>query len=186
MPLVVAKVGGSLFDLADLGPRLRRWLGSLAAADVLLVPGGGAAADVVRDLDRRHGLGDEQAHWLALRATTLNAHVLAALLPPARVLYDPRYRDTPLSILDPYAFVRGDDGRPGCLPHSWAVTTDAVAARIAVREGAARLFLLKSVTIPPDLNWEEAARQGMVDPAFAGVVRQAPRGMEVAAVNLRA
>lgn len=53
--LVVVKVGGSLFDLPDLGPRLRAWLKTLRTADVLLVPGGGPTADVVRSLDRAHG-----------------------------------------------------------------------------------------------------------------------------------
>jgi aspartokinase-like uncharacterized kinase len=63
---VVVKVGGSLFDLPDLGPRLEVWLG--ARRSVVLVPGGGPTTDVVRALDRTHRLGEEAAHWLALRS----------------------------------------------------------------------------------------------------------------------
>ena len=40
--MIVVKVGGSLFDLPDLGPRLRAFLASLADEDRLLVPGGGS------------------------------------------------------------------------------------------------------------------------------------------------
>src|SRR5262245_62868008 len=114
-PLTVVKVGGSLFDLPDLGPRLRRWLGQLPAGEVLLVPGGGATADVVRAFDRVHHLGEEAAHWLALRAMSVNAALLESLAPG-------------VPVLDALAFARDDEGRPGRLPHCWAVTSDSVAA----------------------------------------------------------
>src|SRR5262249_34902973 len=76
---VVVKVGGSLYDWPDLAGRLQDWLGQPSERRVLLVPGGGVTADVVRDLDQRHALGEERAHWLALHALALNAHFLAAL-----------------------------------------------------------------------------------------------------------
>ncbi|HEY1188734.1 MAG TPA: hypothetical protein VGE74_13855, partial [Gemmata sp.] len=60
--MIVVKVGGSLYDSPALGPALRAFVASLAPAEVLLVPGGGAAADAVRALDRTHALGEEAAH----------------------------------------------------------------------------------------------------------------------------
>ena len=60
--MIVAKVGGSLFDLPQLGPALARWAAE-QPAPVLYVPGGGPFADVIRALDRVHDLGDEAAHW---------------------------------------------------------------------------------------------------------------------------
>jgi ELWxxDGT repeat protein len=78
---IVVKVGGSLFDLPDLGQRLHAWLAAQGHARMLLVPGGGPTADLIRAFDRRYGLGEEAAHWLALRAMALNAWILAALLP---------------------------------------------------------------------------------------------------------
>ena len=39
LPSVVVKVGGSLYDLPDLGVRLRHFLDKLADADVVLVTG---------------------------------------------------------------------------------------------------------------------------------------------------
>jgi aspartokinase-like uncharacterized kinase len=185
--LVVVKVGGSLFDLPGLGPRLRAWLAGAGGVDLLLVPGGGPTADVVRELDRRHGLGEEVSHWLALRALSVNALFLQALLPGSRLLHgladQPPGQGGP-AILDPYDFLRGDEGRPGCLPQAWAVTSDAVAARAAVVAGADRLVLLKSVALPEGLTWEEAAERGFVDPTLAAVLRQAPR-LQVTAIDLR-
>src|SRR5688572_14807390 len=82
---VVVKVGGSLFDLPNLAARLGAWLAELGTPQVILVPGGGATADVMRDFDRLHQLGEEKAHWLALRSLTLNAHFLTELLAGSRV-----------------------------------------------------------------------------------------------------
>ena len=69
---IVVKVGGSLFDLPDLGTRLAAWLRQFEESNVLLVPGGGAAADAIRDFDRVHQLGEETSHWLAIQALSLN------------------------------------------------------------------------------------------------------------------
>jgi aspartokinase-like uncharacterized kinase len=177
--LVVVKVGGSLFDLPELGPRLRAWLKTMGGADVLLVPGGGPTADVVRALDRAHGLGEEASHWLALRALTLNAYFLQALLPGAAIVVDPHERSLPsgrLAVLDPFGFAQADEARPRHLPHSWAVTSDSLAARAAVVAAARELILLKSVALPQGLSWEEAGRRGLVDEWFARAVAQAPAG----------
>src|SRR5207302_9117839 len=169
--LAVVKVGGSLYDLPDLGPRLWSWLWTPAAARVLLVPGGGAAADAGRDLDRRHGRGEAAAHGLALRALTLNAWFLASLLPlpvlnPLSSPFTERF-----SLLDAHAFAAEDALRsPGALPACWDATSDSVAARAAVVLGAGELVLLKSVTVPGG-DWEGAARDGVTDPLLARVLR---------------
>ncbi len=137
---VVVKVGGSLLTWPGLRPRLADWLGRLGTCDVVLVPGGGAAADAVRDLDRVHGLGAEAAHWLAVRAMGLNAHVLAALLPRGRVIVG--LAELPAAwaagvtpVLDCLPVLRADEANPDRLPHTWTVTSDAIAARVAARLG---------------------------------------------------
>ena len=181
--LVVVKIGGSLFDLPDLGPRLRCWLKQWEGQAVLLVPGGGRLADDVRDLDRRHGLGEEVSHWLALGAMTLYAHFLAALVPGAEISSDPaRAQQDHVLILDALEFIRRDEGRPGALPHSWQAASDAVAARVAVVAGAPRLVLLKSVDVPAEIGWEEAGRRGLVDGYFSAVLTP---DLKVEAVNFR-
>jgi aspartokinase-like uncharacterized kinase len=189
-PDVVVKVGGSLYDLPDLRTRLSRWLDGLASSRLLLVPGGGDAANLVRALDRQHGIGEETSHWMALRALSLNAHFIAGLLARGIVAEDlaecpAAWQAGRVPVLEVHAFARADEGRPGCLPHTWAVTSDSLAARVAVVAGAPRLVLLKSVTIPAGMGWEEAGWLGHVDPALAGVVRAASV-LEVRAVNLRA
>jgi aspartokinase-like uncharacterized kinase len=166
--MIVVKVGGSLYDHPRLGPGLRAYLDSLAPAAVLLVPGGGPFADAVRDLDRVHGLGEHRAHWLALRALGVAGEVLRSLA------FDSR-----LTVLDCLAFAREDESRPGALPHTWAVTTDSIAARAAAVYGAERLVLLKSVDVPPGTPWAAAADRGWVDVYFPKVAAELACPVEV-------
>ncbi|HEY7309439.1 MAG TPA: hypothetical protein VH643_08790 [Gemmataceae bacterium] len=189
----VVKVGGSLYEWPHLRKRLRSWLVAEwnSGFGVVLVPGGGRTADAVRELDRLHQLGEETSHWLALRALSLNAHFLASLLPFARVIEDVEDVEetwfagqTP--VLDVHAFARADEGRAGCLPASWSVTSDSLAARVALAAKSRCLVLLKSTTIPPSMDWSEAGRLGLVDAMFAEILRAAPRPFYVHAVNLRA
>jgi aspartokinase-like uncharacterized kinase len=182
------KVGGSLFDLPDLGLRLHRWLDATSGSDVLLVPGGGMTADVIREWDQRHALGEEAAHWLALRALSLNAHFLARLVPGARVVEQPEHCAVLwsagiLPVLDASTFAVADDTQPGNLPHSWAVTSDSVAARVAIVLGARHLILLKSRAIPEPTDWMEASSQGFVDAHFPVVLQGTT--LAVQSVNLR-
>jgi aspartokinase-like uncharacterized kinase len=174
----VAKVGGSLYDLPDLRERVRTWMAGVAGP-VVLVPGGGAAADAVRHLDRVHGLGEEAAHWLALRALTVNAHFLGRLLEAPVV---PSPGEETIGVLDPHAFCLADQGRSGALPHTWAATSDAIAARVADVAGA-DLVLLKSTDLPAAMSWSEAAAAGLVDETFDTIVRRA--SLRVTWVNLR-
>jgi hypothetical protein len=90
-----------------------------------------------------------------------------------------------LWLLDAYGFAYADEIRRGALPHTWDVTSDAIAARYAVFASAKRLVLLKSVTVPEGMSWDEAGRRNLVDPHFAQVLRGAPR-LPVRVVNLRA
>jgi aspartokinase-like uncharacterized kinase len=179
--MIVIKVGGSLYNLPDLGPRLRGWLATLPARDILLVPGGGATADAVRAFDRLHRLGEERSHWLALQALSVNARLLAALLPGCRVVADVQ-EQAGWRVLDAYRFALADEEHPGRLPHCWDVTSDSVAARAATVAGARELVLLKSVALPLGvIDWAEAGRRGLVDPFFA----EAARGLAVRVINFR-
>jgi aspartokinase-like uncharacterized kinase len=182
MVVTVAKVGGSLFDLPDLRERLWEWASRVQAERIVLVPGGGEAADVVRRLDRVHRLGEPAAHWLAVRMLTANAHFLATVLDIPVVDSPIASAAARVAVLEPHAFCRADVGQPGAVGHSWAVTSDAIAARVAaVTRGS--LVVLKSVDLPDGCTWEAAGSAGLVDEAFAGVVGR--HHLHVSWVNLR-
>lgn len=184
---MVVKVGGSLFNLPDLSERLQRLLQGAGSA-VVLVPGGGAVANVVREWAHIYHLGDDRAHWLALRALSMNARLLASLLPQARVIRHlgdrhELFEAKRVPIVDMYHFARTDERQADHLPHSWQVTSDSLAARLAERLAAEQLMLLKSVTIPPDMGWPEAARRGFVDEFFPEMARRSQ--FRIRALNFR-
>jgi len=166
--VIVAKVGGSLYDWPHLGVALTAWLAA-QAEPVLLFPGGGEAADAVRAWDRVHALGEEAAHGLAIRSLSLGAHFLHQLLPNTPVVE----ASTP-GILDPHPYFRARVGPP----HTWSVTTDSLAAWVARECGASKLVLLKSADPPAGRDW---AGSGYVDAYFP----TAAAGVPVEAVNLR-
>jgi aspartokinase-like uncharacterized kinase len=181
----VVKVGGSLYDLPDLGQRLRAWLSRLTETFVVIVPGGGRMTDAIRSMDKIHGIGEEAAHWLALRALTLNAHWLRQLLPGSVVcgaVASPQAAGC--VILDAFAFAQEDESRPGALPHCWEATSDALAARVAVVAGIPRLYLLKSVSIPAGIDWTEASRRGFVDAVLPEIIKRVQQ-LRVESVNFR-
>jgi aspartokinase-like uncharacterized kinase len=188
---VVVKVGGSLYSWPDLRERLRQWLHVDAdmqpPASIVLVPGGGELVDVIRDLDQCHALGQEVSHWLALRALSVSAHFLAALV-GAPVVDDPRPDGVRVQVLDACAFLRADEQRHECatILHTWDASADSVAARVAIAVQARQLILLKSVTIPSEQSgWQEAGHRGLVDPLFASILRTGPASLVVRVVNLR-
>jgi aspartokinase-like uncharacterized kinase len=168
--VIVAKVGGSLYDDPRLGPGLRKWL-TEQGEPVTLVPGGGAFADAVREVDRVHDLGEEASHWLAIRSLSVAAQFLETLIGPLLT-------DHPIRVLDCYDFFRRHD----ITPHTWAVTSDSLAAAVATQLAARKLVLLKSVDVPA-ISWAEAAANGWVDMHFPTVVNGAAFAIEV--VNFR-
>ncbi|MBX3441826.1 MAG: hypothetical protein KF774_05425 [Planctomyces sp.] len=183
----VVKIGGSLIDLPDLRERLGALCERLQGRPLAIVAGGGASADLVRDWDRRFQLHEEAAHWLALRAMRLNEHLLAALLPGARVVerweaLADAWSSQATVILGVAPLLRAAEARgEPTPPHAWDVTSDSLAAWFAGRLGA-RLVLVKSIDCP-DGSAEAASASGAVDRAFPDT---ASAGLAVDWVNLRA
>jgi 5-(aminomethyl)-3-furanmethanol phosphate kinase len=182
--LTVIKVGGSLFDWPLLPRRLTEMIDARQAADreerLVLIAGGGPTANVVRELDRVHGLGDRSAHRLALHAMDFTAIILAELLPgTVPVQSQDNLRAVAaagsIPVLAPRLILdeierSGQDG----LSESWDVTSDTIAAWMALHLGADRLVLLKSAPLPPGTTRLEAARLGLVDPMLPIVAGPLP------------
>jgi aspartokinase-like uncharacterized kinase len=190
--LTIIKVGGSLFDWHELPARMAAFLvagGAIKRAErTILIAGGGPVADVVRRLDRIHGVGDVVAHRLALEALDLTALFLASLIPGA-VLVDgsenlvSTWNSGYSPVLSPrQILIEFEQSGKGSLPATWDVTSDSIAARIAVHLRADRLVLLKSASVPAGTSREDAARLGLVDPMLPVVARALPR---VEYLNLR-
>ncbi|WP_292522063.1 uridylate kinase [Methanoculleus sp.] len=172
-PPLVVKVGGSLFDRTASLLGIFREVGR----PVLIVPGGGKFADLVRRLN----VSDTAGHWMAIAGMEqfgwyIASHGVPSVSGPAL--------PAEVTVLLPYCALRRADP----LPHSWNVTSDTIAAWVA-KELSLDLLLLKSVdgihhhrrllsrVADPDLISDE------VDPAFVRFVFD--HGLRARVVNGR-
>lgn len=186
-PLRVIKVGGSLLrqqtaaqakENAAVPTALALWLAQQSSAVNILVAGGGEFADLIRRADAAHGLGEEAAHWLCVEALSITARLLGAVMKVPVVTEEselPRVCPS-VCVYDPAPFLRGVESRQFAspLPHTWAVTSDSIAARVAEHLAANELVLLKScIPVEP---------RGYVDDYFLVASASLPR---IRCVNLR-
>lgn len=188
-PQVVIKLGGSLLDVPDLGARLRSWIQRTRLRRSVLIPGGGAAADHVRRLQRVHGFSNARAHDWAVAAMHFNARILREIIGLSRVARNWRevqaaWNSRLLPILEVSAFLTHIETHAKAkYPRDWSFTSDSIAAAIATAHGVERLVLLKSRSAKPGLSWEQHAADGLVDDYFP---RLAPRIPHIDIINLRA
>ena len=169
MALTVIKLGGSL----DRDPLLRDWLGMLLDAgggQVVVVAGGGAFADLVRDHQAHWGFDDLAAHNMAVMAMMQSTTMIKALAPDlvlagttiaaARAL-----RDRQVVLWWPRGWLRS---APDELTH-WGATSDSLAAALAAKLDADRLVLVKSCPMQPGLGLAEQASRGVIDADFCRI-----------------
>lgn len=169
-PLVV-KLGGSLMRGAPPRALLER-LAPLAG--LVLVPGGGAFADAVREAQPRLGFSESAAHRMAILAMEQTATLLQDLAPRlrgARTLAGLSAPGPGAALWFPAALLMGADD----VAESWDVTSDSLALWLA-RRLAAPLLLVKAegVKVPPSAGTRAAdlaafSRLGLVDLAFEGM-----------------
>jgi aspartokinase-like uncharacterized kinase len=114
-PLIV-KVGGSLYhQMPDLIPIFKA-----SKRPLLLIPGGGPFADLVR----RVKVDNNTAHWMAVSAMEQYGFFIASF-----GISTTDFISTPLTttVFLPYRYLRLTDP----LPHTWDVTSDTIAAWVA-------------------------------------------------------
>ena len=165
---VVIKVGGGLLGVPGALEAVCATVGARARREaIVVVPGGGPFADLVREIDRGSGLSTHAAHWMAVLAMDQYAHLLAERIAGAVLVEEPGSIAAALSmrrvaVLAPSRWLRAADP----LPHSWDATSDSVAAFVAGALDASRLVLVK----PGETD------AAAVDRCFTTVV---PAGLEV-------
>lgn len=201
MALVVWKLGGSLFDLPDLAQRIRRLKAErYAAVSVVIIPGGGEFANVVRRLDQTYQLSAKDSHHLALEAMRINARLVANLLDERVALADPDLQQKRIEVWH----ASGNAARQmevwdvvatwhrslpalekafNTIPEDWTLTSDSIAALLAWHWKADRLVLCKSIDAPATADGNTWAEQGLVDRFFPQIAPQLP---SIDWVNLRA
>ena len=169
--LIVIRVGGSLLHLPQLHFQLQCLCDSLQPAPLLLITGGGHAADVIRELDVRYGLPNAKAHWDAIAAMSFNAELLVRTGNNLQLVADQRTaqrvrQSGHIPVLDTFTHLRTIGAATAQrLPESWDVTSDSIAATILRDWQGSKLILVKSCA-PAASNIPRLAAVGAVDPYF--------------------
>lgn len=194
-PVRVVKVGCSLFERPGLRSQLFAWLAEQPPAIHLFIAGGGELADSVKTWDARFQLGEAYSHWMCIRALSITAQVLYGVFDCYPLIRDwhavPGWiaeirasGDGPNAVLDVWKFLREIEptAPPEPLPHTWQVTTDSIAARVAEVLDADELILLKARAAPAaEDDIAALAECGYVDGYFPHI---APRLKRVTLARL--
>jgi 5-(aminomethyl)-3-furanmethanol phosphate kinase len=163
--LAIVKLGGSLAK----GPHIKDWLAAIAAeaGAIVIAPGGGPFADVVRSAQASMGYDDAAAHAMALMAMAQFGRALESLNPALRLTASRSaiaraLKDGKVPVWSPEAMARA-----AALPETWALTSDSLAAWLAGALGATRLVLVKHGRFDvAAVDVHELVARGVVDPLF--------------------
>jgi len=164
--LWVVKLGGSLQRAAEL-PQWLRLIERVATGNVVVVPGGGAFADAVRDAQQTWHFDDTHAHRMAILAMQQMAWLLRGLAPTYAIV------ESCAKIRE--ALKRGravlwapdaDELDAAGIPASWEITSDSLAAWLAGVLSAHCLVLIKSASCGAASGPQRLAARGIVDAAL--------------------
>jgi 5-(aminomethyl)-3-furanmethanol phosphate kinase len=167
----VIKLGGSLLGSNEL----QQWLNLIAQhgdGKVIIVPGGGMFADAVREAQRQTGISDHAAHHMAVMAMDQygllmkDLNVDLATASSELELAERGWQHRGIVWL-PSKMICADEG----IPANWQVTSDSLAAWLAIKMNALHLVIIKS-TLPDarESSALELAQQGLVDEYFADFI----------------
>jgi len=175
--MIVAKLGGSLFDY----PKLSEWLKILSqegAGKVVIVPGGGPFADQVRDAQKRWKFNDQQGHAMALHAMDQFGLMLVGVAEQHG--YDLVSANSKQEIHEILASKKTPVWLPSkCLennteiPQNWSVTSDSLSAWLAKKLNAEKLILIKWIEVDVNATFDELEKENIIDGSFKSFVREA-------------
>lgn len=169
--MIIVKLGGSLLQSGGL-PGSLACLQQLAQGRVVvIVPGGGMFAEQVRLAQQQFQFDDGTAHDMALLAMQQMALMMASLLGHANLAHtvaeiNPQHSLSGLWVWSPSLA----ELALAAIPTTWEISSDSLAAWLALRVNAKELVLVKSAPIDPRLSLQQLARQQIIDAAFCTMV----------------
>ena len=125
--MIVVKLGGSLIHRSQELVREINDYSIREGEQIIIVPGGSVFANTVRKVNA----SQEAAHWMAVLAMEQYGYYLADGT-DVKCVHDLDATGEGARILLPYTFLKQNDE----LPHSWDVTSDTIAAWVALKLNA--------------------------------------------------
>ncbi|NOQ14899.1 MAG: uridylate kinase [Methyloprofundus sp.] len=182
--MMVLKLGGSLLSSPAALMQCLQLACQQEQGQLVIVPGGGVFADQVRLTQKQWQYDDKVAHYMAILAMQQMALLLQGLCADL-VLVDkvaaiaPALQRHKLVVWSPLASELDAAG----IPASWDVTSDTLAAWLAIQLSAARLILVKSAELPENATLEQLSISGVIDKALTRLVHNSPLMIECISIH---
>ena len=181
----VIKLGGSLYS----SEYLIKWLDIIGDSNshdknlhnIIIVPGGGPFADLVRDVDKQFNLDQVHAHNMAVLSMQQYGTLMASLCPTLSLASTEDeifhcWQEGKAVIWVPYDMV----SRDCALEKSWQVTSDSLAAWLAKRLSADHLLFVKSAEITlSKLSIEELVEHRCIDVNIGDIIAKLTSTVQV-------
>jgi aspartokinase-like uncharacterized kinase len=189
-PIRVIKVGGSLLTWPGLREALPTWIKTKSPATNLILFGGGECVEAMRELDALWNLDPSAMHWRCVKLLDATCEIAHELWPDWEFFSSNNLSETsvdPFHLLQHFINQKYLEGsgitclniiiqvssiytrEVHTLPHTWATTTDSIAAYLATVIQASELSLLKSTSPAKTSSLQALAQNGFVDDAFPDI-----------------
>lgn len=169
--MMVLKLGGSLLSHAPV-TRILQLATRTGNGQLVIVPGGGVFAEQVRITQQQWQYDDRTAHYMAILAMQQMALLLQSLCSGLVVVNNVAMIRASMQqhtvIWSPLSSELDAAG----IPASWDITSDTLAAWLAVQLSMEHVILLKSAEFSSDSSIAQLSASGVIDKAFATFVQQ--------------
>ncbi|MFW9914975.1 MAG: hypothetical protein ACFFGZ_05125 [Candidatus Thorarchaeota archaeon] len=156
----IIRLGGSLFSEYDILRKLSAFFQRWDGEGLLLVPGGGPYARLIKQHQEEKGFTESQAHWMAIKSTEIMGVLLCDLIPKAIQIAVPKLiPGGEIAVIFAYAYFKTRD----LLPHSWDATSDAIATYIGLDLGVKQFYKITSGPEDPKLALDAITRESAND-----------------------
>lgn len=183
--LTVLKIGGSFINNQNLInlKNIIKAVKTITDHKLIIVTGGGKAADLIRDYDRKIKLKDSSSHFAAIAAMELNSYLISDYFDSFSFFSTDFIFSKEINIFMPLNYYRKFDP----LPHAWDVSSDSIALELSQRLKADNLFLIKQRTIKNNfkIKIESAADNKLIDNYFPKLYQDQNSNLKTIIINMK-
>lgn len=168
----VIKLGGSLMNDATSLIQCLTTIEQKYKDNVVIVPGGGVFADLIRTTQQQWKFCDETAHQMSILAMKQLAFLLKSIKPDFMLVES--LATIQILLKKPKVLIWSPDIQElnvSSIKASWEITSDSLAAWLASKLGATELILVKSAELPARFNVQKMQNTGLVDKAFDAFIK---------------
>lgn len=183
--LTVLKIGGSFIKQQNLN-NLNKIIKAIKKVDnhrLVIVSGGGKAADFIRDYDNKVELNASSSHFAAVAAMELNSYIISDYFNDFSFFSTDFNFSKKINIFLGLDYYRKFDP----LPHSWDVSSDSIALELSQKLKADNLFLIKQRTIKSSfkIKSQRAADNKLIDNYFPCLYQKQESNLKALIINTK-